>query len=67
MSSDREVTELERSISTLVSTVTVIVYLIVSFWTHAWHITWVIFPLVSAVKGVAFAMMHKKEEENHEN
>lgn len=66
MKKDKARSELERSISTLVSTVTVIVYLIVSFSTHAWYITWVIFPLVSAVMGVVFAVMHKKEAENHE-
>lgn len=63
MKNANEPSELERSISTLVTTLTVVVYLIVSFTTHAWYITWVIFPLVSAVKGVIFAVMHKKEEE----
>lgn len=58
--------QLRRSISSTVGTVTLIVYLLISFATGAWHITWVIFPLSGAVKGLIFACIDLKEATNHE-
>lgn len=62
---DRE-TELQKSISRLVSAITLTVYLILSFLTGAWHITWVIFPISAAVKGLIKAILDLKEEKKHE-
>lgn len=61
----RPETELERSISKLVSTVTLIIYLIVSFSTGAWFITWIIFPIAGAVKGLIRALLDLKEAEKN--
>lgn len=51
--------ELDKSISQLVTLITVTIYLIVSFSTGAWHLTWLIFPLTAAVKSLVLAMIHK--------
>ncbi len=53
--------ELDKSIDTLVGVVGVIVYLAVSFATSAWYITWVIFPIMAAVKGLIRAILDLKE------
>ena len=53
---------LERSINSLVWTIGLALYFILSFLTGAWHITWVIFPLTAAVKGLIIAIMDLKED-----
>ena len=60
-------TELRRSIKSLIGVISLVVYLIVSFATHAWYITWVIFPICGAVQGLVKAIMDLKEAMNHEN
>ncbi len=59
--------ELHRSIRSLIGIITLIVYLAVSFLTGAWYITWLIFPLSGAVKGLIKAILDLKEALNHEN
>ena len=59
--------ELRKSISSLLGILTLIVYLAVSFLTGAWYITWLIFPLSGAVKGLIKAILDLKEALNHEN
>lgn len=59
-------TELQKSVSRLVSALTLTVYLIVSFLTGAWHITWLIFPLSGAVKGLIKAVLDLKEAQTYE-
>ena len=59
--------ELRKSISSLLGILTLIVYLVVSFLTGAWYITWLIFPLSGAVKGLIKAILDLKEALNHEN
>ena len=34
------------------STITVVIYLVLSFATQAWHITWLVFPIAGAVEGL---------------
>ena len=53
--------ELDKSVSTLIWTVGLAVYFIVSFITGAWYITWIIFPLIGAVQGLVKAIMDVKE------
>jgi hypothetical protein len=36
---------IKRSMHTIIWMIAVIVYIIMSFTTHAWHLTWLIFPL----------------------
>ena len=37
-------------------------YFIISFATMAWYITWLIFPIIGAVKGLVNACLDLKEE-----
>lgn len=53
--------ELRKSINSVIWTVAVCVYLCLSFFTSAWHITWVIFPIAAAVKGIVWASLDLKE------
>ena len=54
---DESKSELGKSISGLIWAIGLAVYLIVSFLTMAWHITWVIFPILGAVNALACAMI----------
>ena len=58
--------ELQKAISSVVSILTVAVYLAISFWSGAWWITWLIFPIAAAVKGLIRAIIDLKEAKNHE-
>lgn len=60
-------TELQKVIRTVVFVVGVCVFLVISFLTGAWYITWVIFPLCAAVNGLIRACMDLKEASKHEN
>lgn len=55
--SDEPKSELGKSVSSLIWAVGLAVYLIVSFLTGAWHITWVIFPILGAVNALACALI----------
>lgn len=59
--------ELRRSIDKLVTTVGVIAYFAISFTTRQWHITWLVFPIIGAVKGLIHAVLDYKETVKHEN
>ena len=54
-------TPLRKAIGSVIFAVGLCIYLSVSFVTHAWYITWVIFPLMAAVKGLVNACMDLKE------
>lgn len=58
--------ELNKSVNHLISAVILTVYLALSFATGAWYITWVIFPIGGAVKGLVRAIMDLKEAESNE-
>lgn len=58
--------ELKKSIQKLVNVVGLIIYLIVSFATGAWFITWVIFPLMAAVNSIISACIDLKEASQNE-
>lgn len=47
---------LYKAIGALITTVGIIAYFLISFATGAWYITWVIFPLIGAVKGLLKAV-----------
>ena len=53
--------KLRKSINDLIWTCGTILYFILSFATMAWHITWLIFPLLGAVEGLVTACMDLKE------
>ena len=54
---DEPKSELGKSISGLIWAVGLAIYLIVSFLTMAWHVTWVIFPILGAVNALACALI----------
>ena len=43
-----------------------IIYLGINFFTHAWFITWLIFPIAGAVSGLIHAAFDLKEAKKHE-
>ena len=58
--------ELRKSVGSLIGTIGLVVYLIVSFLTGGWYITWLIFPILGAVRGLVFAIMDLKEANTNE-
>lgn len=59
--------ELRKSIQSAVWAVAVVIYLIVSFLTFAWYITWLIFPIAAAVNGLIRAILDLMEVNSYEN
>ena len=53
--------ELRKSIGGLIWAIGLAVYFIVSFLTGAWYITWVIFPILAALRGLANAILDLRE------
>lgn len=49
--------ELHKSVDGMIWAIGLAVYFIVSFATMAWHVTWVIFPITAAVKGLVRVLM----------
>lgn len=58
--------ELRQAVQKTLSTVALVLFLVISFITGAWHITWLIFPIMGAVRGIVFACMDLKEANNNE-
>lgn len=54
--------QLKKSVGSLISTVGLVLYFLISFATGAWFITWLIFPIIGAVKGVVNACIDLKED-----
>ena len=54
---DEPKSELGKSVSGLIWAIGLAFYLIISFLTMAWHVTWVIFPILGAVNALACAMI----------
>lgn len=44
--------QLYKSVSSALWAVAVAVYMLISFWTHAWHITWIIFLIAGAINSI---------------
>ena len=58
--------ELKKSVGKLIGTIALVSFLLISFATGAWYITWLIFPIAGAVKGLANAILDLKEAKKHE-
>ncbi len=58
--------KLRKSLNSLVWTVAAVVYLILSFLTQAWAVTWLIFPTTVAVNSLLEAILDLKEATKHE-
>lgn len=52
---------LKSSVNGLLFAITLAVYFIVSFWTGAWYITWVIFLMYKAVCGIVSALLDMRK------
>lgn len=59
--------ELKKSIEKLIFAIGLVVYFAVSFSTGAWYITWVIFPMMACIEGLANAIIDLKEAKKNEN
>ena len=59
--------ELKKGVSNLIWAIGLALYFILSFTTKAWAITWIIFPTIAAVQGLANAIIDLKEASSHEN
>ena len=59
--------QLKKNIHAIVDAITLAVYLIVSFATGAWYITWLIFPICGCINGLVSAIIDLKEAKKHEN
>ena len=58
--------QLKKSIHAVVDAITIAAYLIVSFTTKAWAITWIIFPIGGCINGLVSAIIDLKEANKHE-
>lgn len=56
--------ELKKSIRKCISAVGLAVYLLVSFATGAWFVTWLIFPITAAVQGIINACIDLLKEDS---
>lgn len=59
--------ELKKSIGKLIGAIALVAFFVISFITGAWYITWLIFPLAGAVKGLVNAILDLKEAKDYEN
>ena len=60
---DEPKTELGKAIKSIWGILTLGIYLVISFWSGAWFITWLIFPIMGAVQGLVKACTDLKEAE----
>lgn len=59
--------ELKKSIAKLINVISLVMFFIISFLTGTWYITWLIFPIAGAVKGLINAILDLKETKDYEN
>lgn len=58
--------KLEKAISSVSGIVTLVIYLGISFWSGAWYITWLVFPISGAIDGLVKAIIDLKEAKKDE-
>ena len=58
---EKEESPLRRSIRSLIWAIGLVVYFVLSFYTRAWYITWLCFPIIGAVNGLVTAILDLKE------
>ena len=59
--------QLRKSIEGIIWVIGLALYFVISFSTMAWHITWLIFPIIGAVQGLVNAILDLKEAHENEN
>lgn len=52
---------LYKAYKTLSGVITLVIYLGISFWSGAWYITWLVFPISGAIDGIVKAIFDLKE------
>lgn len=52
---------LYKAYKSLSGVVTLVIYLCISFWSGAWYITWLVFPISGAIDGIVKAIFDLKE------
>ena len=52
-----------KSVNTIIWTLALIVYFVVSFSTYAWHITWIVFLIAGCIQSIAGLVFSLKENE----
>lgn len=57
---------LEKSIHTLIWAAGIVIYLVLSFLTRCWHLTWLVFPICSAIWALIKAINDYKEAAEYE-
>lgn len=53
--------QMYKAISSVLWALTVVVYILLSFWTRAWHITWLVYVISGAINGVIRAIYDLKK------
>lgn len=59
-------TKLRKNIGSVIWSIGLAVYFIISFATNAWYITWLVFPITGAVQGLVIAILDYKEAVEYE-
>lgn len=62
--SNRE-TAVRKSITSIIWTLAVVLYFVISFATYDWHITWIIFPTALCVQSIVRLIFSLREDSNH--
>ncbi len=62
----KQESELNKALGGALTALCLCVYFAVSFLTGAWYITWLIFPIFAAIKGLIKACLDLKEAQKHE-
>ena len=58
---------LKESIGNIIWVVGLVLYFGSSFYTGAWHITWLIFPIMACARGLSDAIIDLAEVKKHES
>ena len=58
-------TAVKKSINSIIWTLAVVLYFIISFVTFDWQITWVIFPMALCVQSIVRLIFNLREDRNH--
>jgi len=61
-SDGKERKQMRKAISSALWSITVLVYLVISFWTFQWHITWIIFIISGVLESLINVMFQIKKK-----
>lgn len=57
----------QKNISSIIWSAGLVVYFLLSFFTGAWHLTWILFLVIKCVQSLAWAILDLKEAADYEN